>query len=233
MISDFALISQESLTAFIQSHLSNGNLSVRAVERLCEIGNNSLIKGAGFVSQKLGQILMEQGYDAVELTESGFDAKATWLTIEYFAFESKAKAPGAKQIARTFGMLGVMAAFQHLEFKKESPQKLPPKRDTIEYIEAKKYLDNCNDPIFKSLAMQSLYEDLGAKSILPSENRQVPIAVLAREMGYQLKPREDIALGCFAKKHLDSTGKIPHGRYEVNTYLDDAKTRDCIHGFFR
>jgi hypothetical protein len=68
----------------------------------------SPLRGVEFVSKKLGQTLTTHGFQAVELVENGFPTQAVWLTIEYFAFESKAAAPMAKQLARTFGSIGII-----------------------------------------------------------------------------------------------------------------------------
>jgi hypothetical protein len=114
-MSELSLKTQHDLLVFIKENLSTDkNLSIRGLSRLCGINPTSLIKGGGFNSEKLGQKLIEYGFEAAGLTENGFDAKACWLVIEYYAYESKAKAPGAKQIARTFGEVGIMTTFDKL-----------------------------------------------------------------------------------------------------------------------
>lgn len=114
------------------------------------------------------------------------------------------------------------------------PRKLPPIRDTIEYLEASEKIAKLEDPILRSYLMQSLYEDIGATKSLPASiERHAPIAVLARELGYKLKPGQDSALGKWAKKHLAPTGHIPHGRYDVNTYKVDERTAEVISAFFQ
>jgi hypothetical protein len=95
----------------------SGNLSTRGVERCCGVGNNTLIKSVGFAGRKLGQTLTSHGFQAVDLTRDGWPPAAVWLAIEYFAWESKAKAPMAKQLARTFGAFGVKNALDHLKPK--------------------------------------------------------------------------------------------------------------------
>lgn len=124
IMTELRITTQSDLLSYIKSELTNDtNLSIRGVERLCGIANNALIKGVEFVSKKLGQILTAHGFTAVELIKNGFNAQATWLVIEYFAYESKAKAEGAKQIARTFGSIGVMTTFEKLT--EEPVYKLP------------------------------------------------------------------------------------------------------------
>jgi hypothetical protein len=85
-MSDLSVNNQKELLAFIKENLTNDkNLSIRGLERLCGIANNALIKGVDFKSKKLGQKLIEHGFTAVDLVENGFDAKACWLVIEYYA----------------------------------------------------------------------------------------------------------------------------------------------------
>ena len=52
--------------------------------------------------------------EAGALALNGFNAQATWLIIEHFAFESKAKALGAKRLARTFGAFGIHQLFEQI-----------------------------------------------------------------------------------------------------------------------
>lgn len=112
------------------------------------------------------------------------------------------------------------------------PRQLPPVRDTINYIEAKQYIDSCQDPIFKSYAMQSLYEDMGVKALPPSSETLVLAAVKARSMGFTLKQGEDAKLGKWVAKHCNPAGKTQHGRYEVNVYRDDDRLVETIGAFF-
>jgi phage antirepressor YoqD-like protein len=114
-MSNLQIKTQSDLLAFLKDNLSDGqNLSIRGVAKLCGVQNTSLIRSSAFNSEKLGQILTDSGFEAVALEQNGFNAKATWLVIEYFAYESKAKAEGAKQIARTFGQLGIQLTFDKL-----------------------------------------------------------------------------------------------------------------------
>lgn len=99
--------------------MANGNLSVRGVERCCGIANASLIDGVDIRVTKLSKNLADKGFQALDLIENGFPPQAVWLCIEYYAFESKAKAPMAKQLARTFGSIGVMVTLKELAQPKE------------------------------------------------------------------------------------------------------------------
>ena len=114
-MSNLQIKTQSDLLAFLKENLSDGkNLSIRGVAMLCGVRHTSLIRDGAFNSEKLAQILTDSGFEAGALVKNGFNAKATWLVIEYYAYESKAKAEGAKQIARTFGQLGIQLTFDKL-----------------------------------------------------------------------------------------------------------------------
>lgn len=113
------------LTLIKENLLKEGNLSIRGLALICEISDRAIIRDAHFRPQKLGQIMEEHGFSGADLTKNGFNERATWLVIEYFAFESKAKAPGAKQIARTFGSYGIHQLFEQLN--QEKTKQLPSK----------------------------------------------------------------------------------------------------------
>jgi hypothetical protein len=124
-------------------------------------------------------------------------------------------------------------AVDPVEPNSQQHRQLPPIRDTIDWLNASDRIAQLTDPILKSYLTQSLYEDLGAKAALPSADiRLAPIAVLAREKGYTLKPGQDSQLGKFAKKHLEPKGTAPHGRYEVNIFEDSEQTNSIIEAFF-
>lgn len=75
------------------------------------VADTSIIRGAAFKSQKLAETLAKHGYEAAALIEQGFDYQATWLVLEYFAYESKVKPEMAITMCRTFGSLGLKRAF--------------------------------------------------------------------------------------------------------------------------
>lgn len=210
-----------------------GNLSIRGLAALCGVDDRAILRGADFNSDKLAEKLTEYGFEGADLLESGFNAESAWLVIEYFAYESKAKAEGAKMIARVFGSYGIKQAMAIVEPAPKSPtRQLPPIRDTIEYIQASKDIDLISDPILRSYLTQSLYEDLGVKALPPAEECLVLAAVLARDLGYVLKPGDDARLGKWVKRHHEPKGKVQHGRYEVNVY-EVSEIKDTVHAFFR
>lgn len=108
-------VEAENLIQFIGLHLTNGLLSIRAVAALCGVSDTAIIRGGDFKSAKLAEKLEAHGFKGADLAENGFPPAAVWLTIEYFAYDSKAEAPVAKAIARTFGAVGVKTAFAQIE----------------------------------------------------------------------------------------------------------------------
>lgn len=231
------ITNEADFVSFIKDQvMNNGNLSIRGVARCCGVHDHKSIVVAGdFKSKKLAQSMLQHGFQAGDLIENGFSPEAVWLTIEYFAFDSKAKAPMAKQLARTFGSFGIKQFLGKLKEVPQQPERqLPPKRDTIDWLNASDRIQKLNDPILKSYLTQSLYEDLGAK-VLPQgvDDRKAPIAVRARELGYNLKQGQDSQLGKYAVKHIAPVGTAPHGRYEVNIYEINDRTDEVIHSYFR
>lgn len=106
---------QSDFLAYIADEaMSNGNLSIRGVARCCGVADKSILNGGSFNSSQLAETLEAAGFEAGSLASDGFNPQAVWLTIEYFAYESKAKAVMAKQLARTFGAIGVMTTMEKL-----------------------------------------------------------------------------------------------------------------------
>jgi hypothetical protein len=101
-----------------ENSIGDRALSIRGLAGLCGVDRKAIMGSGEFVSAKLAQKLAEFGYQGGELLEKGFDSNASWAVVEYYAFESKAKAPGAKKLARLFGSLGVAKAFEIAEESK-------------------------------------------------------------------------------------------------------------------
>lgn len=225
---------QNDFLSFISDETTEGgNLSIRGVARCCSTAHTSIIRDGAFASGKLGQILMESGFDAGALAEDGFPPQAVWLCIEYFAYESKAKAPMAKQLARTFGSIGVTTTLEQLRKKPDlaADRQLPPIRDAIEYQQAIAALPSITNPILRAALEQRFAEELGATK-MEKESNLVLAAVLARDLGYKLEPGQDAKLGTFVRKYHKPAGKVQHGRYQVNAY-DRSEILDSVHAFFR
>jgi hypothetical protein len=239
-ISTTYIASPEALLATMREFTQNDrNLSIRGVAKLCGVDDMSIIRSADFHSAKLGQKLMAAGFEASACADLGFPPQAVWLCIEYFAYESKAAAPGAKQLARTFGSYGVLKVMEELAPVSESvyERELPPVRDTIEWVDCAERINLLDDPILRSALTQSLYEDLGcaneARLLAEGEERHVPAAVRCRELGYTLSPGQDSLLGKYVKRHIEPSGQAPHGRYQINVYRASAQLDEVIESFFR
>lgn len=232
-----AINSQADFIQYIKDNSIGGrNLSVRGLADLCGVDRKFLREGGEFDSQKLTEKLTSSGFQGGELLQFGFCAQSAWLVIEYFAYESKAKAEGAKRLARLFGSIGVQTCFDLANPEPvvalPLPRQLPPIRDTRENLETSLMIKELDDPILRSYLMQSLYEEIGAKCLPAEKSHLVLAAVLARDLGYQLKPGEDSQLGKWVKRHHNPEGKAQHGRYEVNTYRRD-QIEDTVHAYFR
>jgi hypothetical protein len=223
---------QDFLGFIADEAMSNGNLSNRGVSRCCGVNDTAIIRGAEFVSQKLGQTLLGHGFSAAELIANGFPPQAVWLCIEYFAYESKAKALMAKQLARTFGAIGIMATIKQLSGSTQEapPRQLPPIRDAIDYQQAIAGLPSVTNPILRAALEQRFAEELGSTVLAKSD--LVLVAVLARDLGYNLAPGQDSALGKWVRRHHEPKGKVQHGRYTPNVY-DRAEIEDTVHAYFR
>ncbi len=142
MMTDHALAQQVqeainagSLADFIRKNLEGKNLSIRGLAALCGVGHTTIIRGGAFGSKRIAEKLEAKGFEAGALTEKGFNSVATWLTIEYFAYDSEAKAVFAKAIARTFGAFGVKSAFDEVLGAQSSNVKQLPARSIAEIDE--------------------------------------------------------------------------------------------------
>ena len=132
MTSSLEIQTQSDFLTFIKDEaMTNGNLSIRGVARCCGVRDTSLIRGAALKSNKLGETLSHKGFHAAALTEDGFPPQAVWLCIEYFAYESQAEAPMAKQLARTFGAIGVLETLKQLT---NTNAPTPIVADSLEYL---------------------------------------------------------------------------------------------------
>jgi hypothetical protein len=227
--------SEQDFLSFIRDQaMPNGNLSIRGVARCCSVHHNSIIDGGDFKSVKLAQTYTEHGLECGDLVENGFNPQAVWLAIEYFAYESKAAAPMAKQLARTFGAIGVKHVISQLTAPAPAPEQsrqLPTSFEVL--VDATKLLPSITNPIIKAAFEQRLAEELGANSALPgSAANPVLAAVLARDLGYSLKPGEDAKLGKWVRRYHEPLGQAQHGRYQVNVYDRTPELQATVKAFF-
>jgi hypothetical protein len=231
--------SQADFIDFIRSNSVNGrNLSIRGLAELCGVAESSLREGARIESSKLAQKLTSSGFEGARIEETGFCAQSAWLVIEYFSYESKAKAPGAKRLARLFGSIGVQACFDMsnqqtvAEPVVSTQRQLAPQRDLLDYIEAAKSIGIDRDPLLLSLFSQRMAEQLGGGVVCAQT--QAIVTVRAQELGYSAKEiGSGSALGRFVKQQgCKPTGVTKHGKYDVNVYdLTDELDR-AIQLFF-
>jgi hypothetical protein len=226
--------SQSDFIRYIQGNSIRGrNLSIRGLAGLCGVAESSLREGAGLNSTKLAQKLAESGFEGARLIESGFCAQSAWIVIEYYGFESKAKAEGAKRLARLFGSIGVQACFDMANDQPAQPQRqLAPQRDLIDYINALDLAGVLDSPILKALITQRAAEQLGGTTTVATQ--QVIATVRAHELGYSAKEiGTGSALGTFVKKQgCPPTGKTYHGNYKVNVYDLTEDLDRAIHLYF-
>lgn len=153
--------SKEQLLEFIRSEIVKGkNLSIRGVARCCDVDHKSIINSGDFKSTKLSQMLTGQGFYAGDLVENGFPPQAVWLCIEYFAYESKAEAKLAKQLARTFGSIGIRETFDQLT-KQQQPQL--PQRDATDYSLTAERIEKVNNLTLQELLRDELIDELSVK----------------------------------------------------------------------
>ncbi len=228
---------QQDFLSYVKDQaMPNGNLSIRGTARCCGVHHTALIRGGDFKSEKLGQTLTSHGFQAGDLESEGFPPQAVWLSIEFYAFESKAKAPMAKQLARTFGSIGIITTLEKLTQKptEVEERRLPPVRDYIDHLDATERIKNIDNPILRSLLEQAQMEHLSNGKVLKSSEPELVLAaVVARDLGYNLKSGEDGLLGKWVKKHHEPKGQAQHGRYKCNVYENTPELIETIHAFFR
>lgn len=226
------------LEALRKDAFENGNLSIRGVARLCGVADTSIIRDAAFKSQKLAEKLTSHGFDAAALIEEGFPPQAVILTLEYFAYESKAKAESAKALMRTFGVLGLMATLQELgTITVEQPRQLPPIRDAIEYVKAYETLESLPEGILKNLLRDRLVDEMETETNnkrLPGKKTEYTIAkVRACELGYTVQQiNNGSALGRFVRQRIEPAFSERVGRFDVYHYVICDELDEAIHQFF-
>ena len=113
-MSHLKISSTAELLSFFKENLTGDNLSIRGLARLCGVPHTSLIRGSAVGTAALAEKLLEHGFEATDLSENGFNSVASWLVIEYFAFNARIPTTEAKQTAGILGSLGNQAAFSSL-----------------------------------------------------------------------------------------------------------------------
>jgi hypothetical protein len=241
MANDIVTInSQSDFLAFIRDQaMPNGNLSIRGVARCCGVEDTSLIRGAAFNSEKLGTTLSTYGFEPAALVEDGFPAQAVWLCIEYYAFESRAKAPMAKQLARTFGSIGVLSALKDLTQPKELPAIANgPSKELIAAREIRELTDLLDDnPRLAQCLTDSIVNRVLELTLPGSVAPQFRgVVEIAHEMGFKTDESSRIKLGKFIKAqgfNAQKESRICNGvMTPINCYPDTPELRNEIARFF-
>ena len=230
----------EALLSLIKGEaMPNGNLSIRGVARMADVQHTSIIRDGAFNTQKLAEMLTQQGFDAVALLSDGFPPLAVILTLEYFAYESKAKAPGAKALMRLFGAYGLKTVLEGLKEQPASEVKYLPSRDAIDYVNAAEKLPTLKvNPQLKQLLEDALTDDLelmrNQKLLGGSKKEYTIVKVRAKELGYPVdKIESGSQLGKFVKQRLQPAFSKRIGDYNVHHYEVTPQLDDTIHAFFR
>jgi hypothetical protein len=244
MANDIVTInSQSDFLAFIRDQaMPNGNLSIRGVARCCGVDEsafrNGVFKGAELASHKLAQTLTAHGFYAAEI-EDGFPAQAVWLCIEYYAFDSRAKAPMAKQLARTFGSIGVMSVLKELTQPKELPAIANgPSKELIAAREIRELTDLLEDnPRLAQCLTDSIVNRVLERTLPGTTTPQLRgVVEIAHEMGFKTDESSRVKLGKFIKAQgftPQKESRICNGVLTpINCYPDTPELRSAISLFF-
>jgi hypothetical protein len=202
---------QSDFLSFIADEAMNGgNLSIRGVARCCGVADTSIIRDAAFKSEKLAEHLTPHGFEPAALVENGFNPQAVWLTIEYFAYESKAKAPMAKQLARTFGAIGVMTTLEQLKPKQPEPTALPPHHEAREVAETIVYIHEYlakTDVRLAQILIDRAMQTVQSVPLLPGSNAPMAgVVEIAKTLGFNVG-KEQSMLGTAVAKAWRAAGK--------------------------
>lgn len=216
-----------------------GNLSIRGVARMATVAHQSLHEALGTPSGKLAQKLIGHGFDPSGLCADGFPAQAVILVLEYFAYESKAKAEGAKQLMRTFGTIGLMSVLNQLKPSEPVKEvKVLPQRDTIDYIEAAKAIPTLKvNPQLRQLLEDALTDELELmrnQKLIGGKAEHTVVKVRAKELGYTTEQiKNGSGLGRHVASVLEPSFTMRVGDYMVNHYQVSDRLDEAIHAYFR
>jgi hypothetical protein len=224
--------------------MPNGHLSIRGVARMADVQHTSIVRDGAWSNEKLAQALVPQGFQAGALVESGFPPVAVILVLEYFAYESKAKAPGAKALMRAFGAFGLKEVLSKLSSRgttaTEPSVKVLPQRDVIDYVQAAQVLPSLQvNSHLKALLEDALTDELelmrNQKLLGDGCKRQYTIAkVRAKELGYPIdKVKGGSGLGRYVARHMEAAFVERIGKYDVRHYEVNERLDEVIHSYFR
>ena len=111
---------------------------------------------------------------------------------------------------------------------------LPTQPKVVKATETAVKIESLQSPMMKSVLSQMFAEEYGSQLVLaPSERPAfIPIAVLARDMGYSCQAPIDSMLGKYAKKHLAPADVEHHGKYPINVYARNNEAENVVANFF-
>jgi hypothetical protein len=237
MSNDIVIHNQSDFLAFIRDQaMPNGNLSIRGVARCCGVENTSIIRDGAFNSDRMGQTLVANGFEADALRDEGFSAQAVWLCIEYYAFESRAKAPMAKQIARTFGAIGVMATLK--ELSQPTAIASGPSKELVAAREIRELTDLLDDnPRLAQILTDSIINRVVELPQLPGTAQPLRgVAEIAVELGFKVDTSNRVKLGNYIKSQgfdSEKEKRLCNGvMTAINCYRDTPELREAIAGYF-
>lgn len=250
---------QQELLAFLKQDASEqGTLSIRGVARMAGVDHKAIINGGEFASARLAEKLTTQGFqvfEAGELSKNGFPPQAVIIVLEYFAYESKAKAPMAKQLMRTFGTIGLMETLKNIRQPQPEPkQSLVAEPLSFETIaNCTSQMSQCAEQFEKSGDLQLaqlIKTTMGNQLLILNQNLLKPVEVeeyegavdVAIRLGFAVPSNFGGSLGAFVKKqcgHLmigqnnrystASRKKVPAFMYPAkNQEVEQAVTNYCV-----
>lgn len=164
--------SQSDFISYIKANSIGGrNLSISGLVKLCEVDDKVILNGANFNSPFLAEKLSMAGFDGVDFAVTGFSGQSACLVIEYFAYESKVKAEGAKRLARLFGTFGLQACFDAAHKPEPIASEIPVASSPTLAIEQAKTVAHCIDDIHNVLSksnprLAQILIDIGVNSFV-------------------------------------------------------------------
>jgi hypothetical protein len=252
---------QQELLAFLKQDASEqGNLSIRGVARMVGVAHQTIHEGLGTPSGKLSQKLIGQGFNPSGLCTDGFSPQAVILVLEYYAYESKAKAPMAKQLMRTFGTIGLMETLKNIRQPQPEPkQSLVAEPLSFETIaNCTSQMSQCAEQFEKSGDLQLaqlIKTTMGNQLLILNQNLLKPVEVeeyegcvdVAIRLGFAVPSNYEGSLGAFVQKqcgHLmigqnnrystASHKKVPAFMYPAkNQEVEQAVTSYCVSKSFK
>lgn len=197
--------SQSDFASYIKENsISGRNLSIRGLAGLCDVSAQSIIEASHFKSEKLAEKLAQSGFEDAHLLKHGFCAQSAWLVIEYFAYESKAKAEGAKRLARLFGSIGLKACFDAAHTPKITPTEL----SRLEILQMA--LDSETKAIALAAQIEANSERTALGAAIEVSEEHIRIGEMAKQLGIGQNKYFDELRDCGI---IMAAGRLPYQQY--------------------